>query len=150
MKGELMRFVQELGHVVEDCGAFELDPSDDYPPIISKAAHKLSTDALAGIESRAILGGGSGQGEAMMANRFRGVRCALYYGKASREQTDMQGNHLDVIRSAREHNDANALSFGYRFISLDEAKDAVREFLTTEFPNDERHLRRIGQIDELA
>lgn len=149
-KSELIRFVRdELHFDVEDCGAFELDPNDDYPAIISRAAQKLSSDAQAGIESRAIIGGGSGQGEALLANRYRGVRCGVYYGKAARDQVDINGKYLDVIASLRMHNDANALSLGYRFLSLDEARAAVREFLSTSFPNDERHLRRLRQIEQL-
>lgn len=150
-KNELLKFVRdELHFDVEDCGAFELDPNDDYPAIISRAAQKLSDDVKAGIESRAIIGGGSGQGEALLANRYHGVRCGVYYGKAERDQIDINGRNLDVIASLREHNDANALSLGYRFLSLEEGKAAVREFLTTSFPNDERHLRRLRQVDQIA
>lgn len=149
-KAELMKFVRdELGHAVEDCGALKLDPADDYPAIIAGAAQKLSADVRAGIESRAIIGGASGQGEAMVANRYHGVRCAVYYGKAEREQLDMGGKQLDMLQSVRQHNDANAISFGYRFMSLEEAKAAAKEFLSTPFPNDERHLRRLRQIDLL-
>jgi ribose 5-phosphate isomerase B len=151
LKGQLLAFVQdELHFDVEDCGAFEMDPGDDYPEIIANAAEALAKDLTGGMDSRAIVLGGSGQGEAIVANRFKGVRCALYYGNASKEQTDMSGKHLDVIRSSREHNNANALSLGARFISLDEAKDAVRTFLTTPFSADERHARRIEQIDQAA
>lgn len=151
VKNELVRYVRdELKHIVEDCGAFELDRNDDYPAIIAQAAKRLSADSLAGIESRAVIGGGSGQGEAIIANRFKGVRCAVYYGKAERDQMDMSGKELDILTSARIHNDANALSLAYRFLSADEAKAAVREFLSVPFPNDERHLRRIRQIDSIT
>lgn len=151
IKSQLIAFVRdELGYDVHDCGADHLDPNDDYPAIIARAAQKLSSDIKAGLESRAIIGGGSGQGEALLANRFHGVRCGVYYGKAGRDQIDVNGKYLDVIASLRVHNDANALSLGYRFLSLNEAKEAVREFLSTSFPNDERHLRRIKQIDQIA
>ena len=151
MKNQLLAYVRdELGHEVEDCGAFSLDTNDDYPAIIANAARKLSADALEGTDSRAIVAGASGQGEAMVANRFRGVRCALYYGPAAKEQTDASGKSLDMIASTREHNDANALSLGLRFVSLEEAKRAVSTFLSTPFSSEERHARRIGQIDELA
>ncbi len=147
-KNELVRFVRdELSYDVEDCGADHLDPNDDYPAVVRRAIEKLSSDALVGLESRAIIGGGSGQGEAILANRYRGVRCGVYYGKADRDQMDANGKHLDIITSVREHNDANALSIGFRFLSLDEAKAVVREFLSTSFLNDERHLRRIRQLD---
>lgn len=151
MKEEIARFVRdELGYEVEDCGAFELDPNDDYPTIIARAAQKLSDDVQAGIESRAIIGGGSGQGEAMVANRFKGVRCALYYGEAARMQTDAGGAELDMLSSTRAHNDANALSLAARFLSIDEAKDAVRRWLSAPFSQEERHVRRIAQIETLV
>jgi ribose 5-phosphate isomerase B len=151
IKNQLLAFVQgELGHEVEDCGAFSLDKHDDYPAIIACAAKKLSADALAGKDSRAIVAGASGQGEAMVANRFRGVRCALYYGQASTRQTDMSGRSLDIITSVREHNNANALSLGLRFLGFDEAREAVRAFLSTPFSGEERHVRRVKQIDKMA
>lgn len=151
IKNQLLAFVRdELKHDVEDCGAFENDPADDYPDIIANAARKLSADSLAGKDSRAIVAGGSGQGEAMVANRFKGVRCALYYGKAHREQTDMSGHQLDMLASTRQHNNANALSLGLRFLSLDEAKEALKNWLAVSFSGEERHTRRIKRIDEVA
>jgi ribose 5-phosphate isomerase B len=151
IKNQLLAYVRdELGCEVEDCGAFSYDKDDDYPAIIASAAKKLSADVLAGKDSRAIVAGASGQGEAIVANRFKSVRCALYYGKTSREQTDMSGKQLDILASTREHNDANALSLGVRFLSFDEAKSAVKEWLAAPFSNEERHARRIKQIDDLA
>lgn len=150
-KNLLVAFVRdELGAEVEDCGALSFDANDDYPTIIAGAAQKLAADVAAGKDSRAIIGGASGQGEAMVANRFKGVRCALYYGSAGKEQTDLSGKDLDMIASARQHNNANALSLGFRFLSADEAKEAVRIFLSTPFSDEERHARRIKQIDEVA
>lgn len=149
LKNELLNFVRGLGYDVEDCGARTLEPSDDYPDIIAEAARKLAADARKGIENRAILIGASGQGEAMAANRFKGVRCALYYG-ASGEQTDMSGKHLDIVVSPREHQDANCLSLGARFISADEAKTAVRKWLEAGFSREERHARRLRRLDDLG
>ena len=77
-KNALVEYVRRLGYEVEDCGAHTFDEKDDYPSIIAAAAQKLSEDALRGMDSRAIVAGASGQGEAMVANRFKGVRCALY------------------------------------------------------------------------
>jgi ribose 5-phosphate isomerase B len=149
LKNQLLNFVRgELGLEVEDCGAHEPDPADDYPAIIASAARKLGADALAGLDSKAIIGGGSGQGEAIVANRFKGVRCAVYYGPPPREQTDMSGKSLDMLSSTREHNEANALSLGARFLTIEEAKEAVRSWLLRPFPGEERHARRIKQIDE--
>lgn len=146
LKNALVDYAKELGHEVVDVGAFKFDADDDYPAIIAGAARKLSDDALAGRDSRAIIVGASGQGEAMMANRFKGVRCALYYGPSG-EQKDMSGKKLDMISSTREHNNANALSLGARFLSEDEAKQAVERWLKTDFSGEERHIRRISMID---
>ena len=138
LKNMLVDYARSLGAEVEDCGAYELDPADDYPMIIARAAEKLSKDASVGKESRAIILGRSGQGEAMVANRFPGVRCALYYGA-----------HPEVIAQARAHNDANALSLGADVVSADEAKEAIRAFLEAPFSGEERHARRNAAIDHV-
>jgi len=86
-KNELVEYVRDqLKCEVEDCGALVNDPQDDYPGIIAVAAKKLSEDVAAGKDSRAIVAGASGQGEAIVANRFKGVRCALYYGDPGNQQ----------------------------------------------------------------
>ncbi len=148
LKNILLAYVRdELKYDVEDCGAFVNDPSDDYPEIIAGAARKLSADAVQERNSRAVVIGASGQGEAMVANRFKGVRCALYYGKPGREQTDLSGRQLSMLASTREHNDANALSLGARFLSIEEAREALKEWLERPFSGEERHQRRIRKID---
>lgn len=150
-KNSLVAFVRdELGHEVEDCGAFVNDPQDDYPEIVAAAARKLADDVAAGRDSRAIVAGGSGQGEAIVANRFKGVRCALYYGDPGAQQVDASGRQLDILSSTREHNDANALSLGLRFLTLEQAKAAVARWLAAPFPGEARHARRIAQIDEVS
>jgi ribose 5-phosphate isomerase B len=135
MKGSLIEFVKELGFEVEDCGAFDLNPNDDYPEFVKKAAKAVSEAPEA---ARAIVLGGSGQGEDMVADKFPGVRSAEYYG----------GN-LEIIRLSREHNDANVLSLGARFLSLDEAKEAVKLWLETPFSGEERHKRRNEEINKI-
>ncbi|MEK7093313.1 MAG: RpiB/LacA/LacB family sugar-phosphate isomerase [Patescibacteria group bacterium] len=151
LKSELLNYVRgDMGYEVEDCGALTLEPSDDYPDIVARAAQKLAKDAAAGIDNRAIVIGASGQGEAMAANRFKGVRCALYYGTASKNQTDIVGNELDIVASTREHNNANALSLGARFISADEARAVVKSWLKTCFSDDARHVRRTARLDEIS
>jgi ribose 5-phosphate isomerase B len=131
-----------LGYQVEDIGAHELDPEDDYPDYILPCARKVASDH----GSFGIVIGASGQGEAMAANRVKGARAAVFYGAAMAPQTDASGKSLGIIESVRAHNDANILSLGARFISKEEAKEAVRMFLTTRFSRDERHERRIAKF----
>lgn len=150
LKNELLNFIRgERALEAEDCGAFTFDKDDDYPEIIAAAAQKLSADAGLGLDSRAVVIGASGQGEAIAANRFKGVRCVLYYGSPKGMQKDMSGKELDMIASTREHNNANALSLGARFLSTDEAKDALAQWLSTPFSGEERHARRIDKLDRL-
>ncbi len=144
MKQSLIEYVRSLGHEVTDCGPTALDPEDDYPVYVTCAASAVSHKTA----DRAIVIGASGQGEAMVANRFSGVRAAVYYGDGA-SQLDMGGKTLGMLESTREHNDANILSLGARFIDLAEAKDAVRLWLEVQFSGEERHLRRIKQIDAL-
>ncbi len=143
LKEALKAHVALLGHEVEDMGAFSLVPGDDYIPFVKAAAEKVAADPT---YLRAIVIGASGQGEAMVANRVKGVRCALYYGPA-RQQTDADGRKLDIIESSRTHNDANALSLAARFITGEEAKEAVSKWLKTPFSDLERHARRNREID---
>ncbi len=136
LKEELVVFVRdELGYEVEDLGADTFVERDDYPEIIARAARAVSAQPDT---ARAVVLGGSGQGEAMVANRFAGVRCAVWYGGSA-----------DIVRLSREHNDANILSLGARFMSPEEAKGAVRLWLQTDFSREERHRRRIAGIETL-
>lgn len=121
---------------IVDVGAHELKDGDDYPTFMAAAALKVAED-MSG-ETRAIIFGGSGQGEAMVANRFPGVRAVVWYGGTE-----------EIIKLSREHNDANVLSIGARFVKVEEATKAVDTWLTTPFSNEERHVRRIGQIDSI-
>lgn len=147
LKNVLVPYVGSLGHETDDCGAFAHDPADDYPEFVSCAARKLASDALSGIESRAIVIGASGQGEAIMANRFAGVRAIVFYGMPTISQTDAGGRELDLIESSREHNNANALSLGARFLTQEAAKNAVKKWLETPFSGEDRHERRIRMLD---
>lgn len=131
LKQELVSFVTMLGYEGEDLGARTLDPLDDYPDLIAPAAARAATDE----GSLAIILGGSGQGEAMVANRTPGARAAVYYGGS-----------LELVRLAREHNNANLLSLGARFLDLETAKQAVALFLETPFSGEERHVRRIAKF----
>lgn len=127
--------LKTLGYTVHDEGAFELDEGDDYPDFVRVAAKQVASSPE---EDRAIIFGGSGQGEAMVANRYKGVRAAVFYG----------GSEEIIIRS-REHNSSNILSLGAKFISDDEAFSAIELWLNTSSAHDSRHLRRIAKIDDL-
>ncbi len=142
LKEILVPYLQELGHQVVDCGAMTLVEGDDYPDLVIPCALKVAEHE----GSFGIVIGGSGQGEAMAANRVPGVRAAVYYGEAARPQTDATGSVLGIIESERAHNDANILSLGARFLTEAEAKDAVKRFLKTPFTAEERHLRRKGKL----
>lgn len=151
LKQELITFLRERRtYEIEDCGALTYDADDDYPGIIADAARKLSADVSAGLDSRAILIGGSGQGEAMAANRFKGVRAAVFYGWQPAVQTDITGELFDMIVAARRHNNANALALGAHFITIPDAERAISEFILQDFLNEIRHERRIAQLDTLV
>lgn len=142
LKNNLKPFLTGLGHEVEDCGAFEFDKEDDYPDFITPCAEKVA--ATPG--SMGIIIGGSGQGEAMAANRVKGARAAVYYGEPQRKQTDSEGKEIGMITSTRDHNDANILSLGARFLTEEEIKGKIEEFLSTPFSDHSRHKRRIAKF----
>lgn len=135
MKKSLVESLEKWGHEVKDLGACEYDREDDYPDFISGAMRALTQDAEDGRDARAIIFGGSGQGEAMCANRFPGIRAVVYYGA-----------NAEIITLSREHNNANVLSIGARFLSLTDAKEAVRLWLETDFTGEVRHQRRIQKL----
>jgi ribose 5-phosphate isomerase B len=144
LKNKLVAFVRdELACEVVDCGAYELSPDDDYPGFVAGAAQSVSHNPDT---ARAIILGGSGQGEAMVANKFSHVRAAVYYGAPKEEAPDAAGKTYSMIELTRVHNDANVLSLGARFLSVDEAKAVVALWLKTPFSGDERHVRRISQF----
>jgi len=128
-KESIKRFLQEEGHEVKDCGCHS-EEAVDYPRFVRPAAEAVSD----GTCQRGIVLGGSGNGEAMVANRLSGVRCALCWNR-------------ETASLARRHNDANVLSLGARMISLEQALEIVRIWLEEPFDGG-RHLSRIRQIDE--
>jgi ribose 5-phosphate isomerase B len=132
LKKKLTVFVEELGHQVHDVGAAHYDEYDDYPTYVMLAIEKM--DSIEG-EARAIVLGGSGQGEAMAANREAGARACVYYADAY-----LDDEHIVAV--SRKHNDSNVLSIGARFVSEEQAKEAVRIWLSTPFSDEERHKRR--------
>ena len=132
LKKQLIQYLQVKDFEVEDCGAYELDEADDYPDFIKPVAEAVSRDK----EVKGIIIGKSGQGEAMGANRTKGVRAMVWYG----------GN-MEALRLSREHNDSNVLSLGAGFIRDEEAFEAVKLWLETPFSAAERHIRRIKKLD---
>ena len=146
LKARLMAYVHALGYGVEDFGASELDADDDYPDFVTPVAKRVASEAGA----FGIVIGGSGQGEAMCANRVAGTRAAVFYGPhPTREERELEGgasiDEYEPVRLAREHNDANVLSIGSRFVVPEDAERAVQIFLETSFSEGPRHVRRIGK-----
>jgi ribose 5-phosphate isomerase B len=135
LKEKLIPFLAELGHEVEDKGAFDFDAQDDYPDFVIPVAEAVSKDD----SSRGVVLGGSGQGEAICANRFKNVRAFTYY-------TPSRGE-INIVADSRSHNNSNVISLGARFLSEDEAKEAVKLWLETPFSGDERHVRRLSKLD---
>lgn len=147
LKNALVEHVRTLGYEVEDLGAFALNPEDDYPDYVTPLAKKIADE----LESRGIIVAGSGQGEAMCANRIKGVRAAVFYGPMRvTHALEIEGGHsedgFDAIRLPRRHNDANVLTIGARFVAAHEADEAVRLFLATPFSGAERHTRRLSKF----
>lgn len=134
LKEKIKEYLMNENWQVEDRGAFVLDNNDDYPNFIKLVAEAVSLDK----DSFGIVLGGSGQGEQIVANKIDGIRAIEYYG----------GN-LEIIKLGREHNNANILSLGARFIDEKEAFDAVKIFLKTKFSEEERHSRRLKKITKI-
>lgn len=133
LKEKLKEYIKELGYELEDKGAFSLVPTDDYPNYIIPVAEAVAKND----ESLGIVLGGSGEGEQISANKVDGIRAIEYYG-----------SNLEIVKLGREHNNANILSLGARFMDEKEAKEAVKIFLNTPFLKEERHIRRLDEIKE--
>jgi ribose 5-phosphate isomerase B len=150
LKEALVPFIEQLGYDVQDVGASEYDEDDDYPDYIAPVAEAISRQYQDGDhidDSRRAMGiviGGSGQGEAIVANRFPNVRAVVFNGQY--DPRDGRETPNEIVTS-RQHNDANILSLGARFLSVDEAREAVELWLETAFSGEERHARRIEKIE---
>lgn len=131
LKAKVAMKLIALGHTPVDHGPATFDPEDDYPAYCLRAALGAVAEAHAG--SLAIVIGGSGNGEAIAANKVKGARCVLAHSD-------------DTARLGREHNDANVMSLGSRMISEEEALRFVEIFVATPFSGDARHLRRVAQL----
>ena len=131
LKEAVKKSLLELGLEVKDFGALEYESTDDYPDFINPAAKFISKND----NTMGIIFGGSGQGEAMAANRFKGVRAAVFYDGPD-----------EIINLSRLHNNANVLSFGSRFIDADRAIELIKKWLSVEFEGG-RHQKRIEKLD---
>jgi len=131
LKETLIKDFTSFNYEIIDCGAFQLMPLDDYPDFIIPAAKKVVKD----IGSVGIIIGGSGQGEAMAANRIKGARAAVYYG-----------GPIEIVKLSKLHNNANILSLGARFISENDAIKVVKLWLLEKFEGG-RHSNRIAKLD---
>ena len=128
-KEKIRALLSTLGHEVKDFGTFSAEPPVDYPLFIRPTAEAVASGEF----ERGIVLGGSGNGEAMVANKVHGVRCALCWS-------------LETARLARAHNDSNVLSLGQRMIPEDLALEIVKVWLVTPFEGG-RHARRIAEIE---
>lgn len=145
----LDKYLVSLGHETVNYGPKTLDMEDDYPEFMFPAANAVAN----GDCERGIILGGSGQGEAIAANRIKGVRAALFYGPViAKTAVDAEGKMSDdpyeIVKLSRQHNDANILSLSGRFLSQDEMKTAIEIWLETPFSGVERHARRVKQLDQ--
>ena len=129
LKTALAARLTELGHEAVDHGPESYDPGDDYPPFVLRAASAAAQEP----GSLGVVIGGSGNGEAIAANKVPGVRCALAWT-------------LETARLGREHNDANVLSLGARMYDEATALALLEAFIQTPFSQESRHQRRIGML----
>jgi ribose 5-phosphate isomerase B len=131
LKERIKKWLVEWGYQVVDKGAFELDNKDDYPDFILPVAEEVARDS----QFRGIILGRSGNGEAMLANKVKGIRAALCLTP-------------EMAEKAREHNDANILSIGEDYIEPRLVRRMVKMFLETEFSQEGRHIRRLSKFPD--
>ena len=131
LKDKIKQHLTDSGHDVIDHGAYEYDALDDYPDFIFPCAKAVAEDS----KSRGIILGGSGQGEAMAANRIKGVRAAVFYNGPK-----------EIIELSRQHNNANILSLGARFMPEEEIYRIIEIWFNTDFEAG-RHQRRVDKLD---
>ncbi|WP_042387600.1 ribose-5-phosphate isomerase [Streptacidiphilus melanogenes] len=131
LKQHFVKWLTEAGHEPIDCGPHIYDAVDDYPPFCLRAAERTAADP----EALGVVIGGSGNGEAIAANKVKGVRAALAWS-------------LDTAKLGREHNNANVISIGGRMHSVEDATSFLEVFLNTPFSAEERHIRRIDMLTE--
>ena len=142
LKEKLVSFLKLQGHEVIDKGAFEYNEDDDYPDFVIPVAKEVSKNPE-GV--RGIILGGTGEGEAIAANKFPHVRAVVDYGKAEAVVDD----ESNIIIRSRQHNNSNILSLGARYFTEEDMMEDINLWLDTPFSGDERHVRRLAKIDNL-
>ena len=142
LKEKLASFLRAKGYEVIDKGAFEYNEKDDYPDFVVPVAKEVSRDPE---KVKGIILGATGEGEAMVANKFPYARAIVYYGKSPSVVDD----EADVLVRSREHNNANILSLGARYFTEESMMEAVNLWLNTPFSGEERHVRRLLKIDKI-
>lgn len=148
---DLQAYLESIGHECQNFGPTSLNINDDYPDFIFKAAQAVASGEF----ERGIVLGGDGQGEAMAANRLKGVRCGVFYGPAVVGRIiDANGrvssSPYEIVKLIREHNNSNMLSIGARFVSVMDMKLVAKLWIDTPFTEQPRHVRRIDKLDSLA
>lgn len=144
LKEALKTFLESEGHEIMDFGAMSEDLGDDYVDFVRPAAQAVAQGEV----DRAIVVGSSGEGEAMAANKLRGVRAVVYYGPAERlADSHKVGHEKSIIEASRTDNDSNVLALGASFVPLEDAKRVVAEWLSLQFSHEERHVRRIAKLE---
>ena len=131
LKEVVKKFLEENNYEVKDFGAYEYNSADDYPDFINPTAEFVSKNN----DAMGIIFGGSGQGEAMAANRYKGVRAVVFYDGPDK-----------IVSLSRQHNNANILSLGSRFIEPEDAISVIKLWLSTTFEGG-RHQKRIDKLD---
>jgi len=134
LKEKLKKYLDNEGYEIKDFGSHKYNKLDDYPDFVIPLAKALSKDKT----FKGVIFGKSGQGEAITANKVKGIRAVVYYG----------GN-LNIIKLSRQHNDSNVLSLGSRFVKFEEMKKAIDLFLKTKFAGG-RHKRRLEKIEKMV
>ena len=134
LKNIIVEYLEKKQFDVKDYGAIKFDKEDDYPDLIKPVALAVSKGEF----DFGIILGYSGQGEAIVANRIKGVRAIVY-----------NSDNIELIKLSREHNNANIISIGAGFVDKKKILNAIDLFLNTDFSNIERHKRRIEKINNL-
>ncbi|MEK6898401.1 MAG: RpiB/LacA/LacB family sugar-phosphate isomerase [Nanoarchaeota archaeon] len=136
LKNKIRYWLKKKGYETRDFGPYVYNKDDDYPDFVIPMARSLLK--CKNKDSRGVIVAGSGEGEAIAVNKLKGIRASVYHGK-----------NLEIVKTTREHNDANVLCMGARFVSENEMKKAIELFLKTKFQGG-RHLRRINKYKSLG